>query len=82
MVIVSPWVTVIVGFGVPVLFQAFMKPIRVIVGVEVAATFGGMLIEVIPIALTIKTVMMEILSRRLIIIAQQSLRRVRGPMCA
>ena len=31
MVIVSPWVTVIVGFGVPVLFQAAMNPMRVIV---------------------------------------------------
>lgn len=36
----------IVGFGALVLFQALMNPIRLIVGVEAAATGGGMLADV------------------------------------
>ncbi len=31
------------GLGVPVLFQALMNPIRLILGVEAASTRGGML---------------------------------------
>jgi hypothetical protein len=63
-VTVSPCVTVIVGFGTLVLFQAVMKPIRLIVGVEAAATLGSMFIDVIPIALIDRMPMMKIESRR------------------
>jgi hypothetical protein len=45
MVIVSPWVTVILGLGTPVLFQALMNPTRLILGVEAASTPGGMLTD-------------------------------------
>jgi hypothetical protein len=43
---VSPWVTVILGLGTPVLFQALTNPIRLILGVEAASTGGGMLTHV------------------------------------
>ena len=46
MVIVSPCVTVIVGLGTPVLFQALKNPIRLILAVEAALTFGGILTDV------------------------------------
>ena len=34
-----------VGLGTPVLFQALMNPIRLILGVEAAFTFGGILTD-------------------------------------
>lgn len=52
-VTVSPCWTVIVGFGVLVLFQALKKPIRAMVPGEAAETFGGMFHEMIPMELTV-----------------------------
>ena len=54
MVMFWPSVTVIVGFGVPVLFQADMKPTRVIVCVEAAETLrlsGKLMTVTTPVAI-------------------------------
>ena len=69
MVRVSPCRTVIVGFGAVVAFQLDMNPMRLTVRVEVAATLGGISNDVATSALTVKTVMTTMLSRRPVTVA-------------